>query len=145
MRVEADAGIGELGHVGAADDDHALVLQPRDGSGIGGGRRGIAQHPGACGRHLARQVEDVLRGKGNAGERRNLAAALPLLVDEVRRGARALGIDRDEGPRPLARRIGDQRQGALDQVTGGEFALSQVAGEFSECGHGSILQSCNWA
>jgi hypothetical protein len=60
MRVEADAGIGELRHVGAADDDHPPVFQPRDGNGVGTSGRCIAQHLRAGGGHLAGKIEDVL-------------------------------------------------------------------------------------
>ena len=132
MRVQANAGIGELGHVGAPDDDQPLVLQPRDGGGIGRGGRVILQYLRARGRHLASEVEDILRREGNAGKCRDLAAALPLQVHKVGRSARTLCIHRDEGARPFARRISDLRQRALDEIAGGGFAFGQLAGEFGE-------------
>ena len=44
MRIETDPGVGELRHVGLADDDRARVAEPGDGVGIDrrGGR--IGQH-----------------------------------------------------------------------------------------------------
>ncbi|MGY3422699.1 hypothetical protein ACVWZW_003174 [Bradyrhizobium sp. F1.13.4] len=60
MRIDADAGIGKLGHVGAPDHDEAGLAQPRHRGGILFGRRGIVERAGAGARHLALDVEEIL-------------------------------------------------------------------------------------
>ena len=43
MRIDAEARIGELGHVGAAYDHEAGAAQPRDHGRVGAGRGGAGE------------------------------------------------------------------------------------------------------
>ena len=77
MRIDADAGIGEFGHVGAADHDEAGPAQPRHRRRIGFRRRGIVERAGAGAGHLALDVEQILDRDGNAGIGRRRRLGFP--------------------------------------------------------------------
>src|SRR3546814_4621144 len=71
MRVDADAGEGEFGHVGLADQHGAGGGQAGDGRSHGGRRGGIAQQFRTGGGHLAGRIEEVLHRHDAAIQRRS--------------------------------------------------------------------------
>ena len=133
MRVDADAGIGELGHVGAADHDEAGPAQPRHHGRIGFRRRRILQRARAGAGHLALDVEQVLDRDGNAGigRRRGLGLAQP--VHRFGGLDRGFLIDMDEGADALARGIGDPGQAFIDQLAGAGAAVGEIVGQSGQC------------
>ncbi|GCC45360.1 hypothetical protein chiPu_0029197, partial [Chiloscyllium punctatum] len=132
MRIDADARIGELGHVGASDHDEAGALEPRHGGRIGLRRRGILQRPGACARHLPLDVEQVLDRDGNAGKRRRRGVGLAQPVHRIGGFQRRLAIDMDEGALALACGIGDPGDALLDELAGGGRAAGEIGGKGGE-------------
>ena len=108
MRIGADAGERELGHVGLGDDHRAGIAQALDRRRIGRGRlAALGQHRRACARHLARDVEQVLDGDDRAVERTEQLAGLCARIGGVGSSARGVGIDGETGSLALAGRIGD--------------------------------------
>lgn len=122
MGVQADAGIGELRHVGAADDDHALRL-PRDGHRIGGsggcpsapwnrpssppprGRTGPSREKRECRRAARRRAPPCAACRRNP-PRRGRAASTAM---KVRLPSRRIGYRREralhEVPREVVRPV----------------------------------------
>ena len=70
MRVDADAGEGELGHVGAPDYDRTGRLEPRHDRRIGLGRRHVVERLRPGERYFAGDVEKILDRDRDPGERR---------------------------------------------------------------------------
>ena len=103
MRIDADAGIGELGHVGAADDDEAGAPQPRHRGRIGVGRRGIVQRARAGAGHLPLDVEQILDRDRNAGEARRRRPGLAQRSMASAAASAASLVDMDEGALRLRR------------------------------------------
>ncbi len=93
MRIEADRGEGELGHVGLADDHGTGSAQSLDDEGIFLGRDRIAADDGAGKRRFARNVEQVLDRNDLAVERTKARAVPSASVGGI--GFRA-GIFRTE-------------------------------------------------
>ncbi len=62
MRIDAEAGEGELAHVGSPDADHAGTGNRADHGGVTASRRGVPQDRGTRGRHAALDVEEILPG-----------------------------------------------------------------------------------
>ena len=89
VRVDADAGEGELRHVGAADERGAGPAQAGDGGRVGGGGRGVGEHGRAGGGGFAGDVEQVLDRDREAGERARVGAGGDRAVGRRRRRARA--------------------------------------------------------
>ena len=107
VRVDADAGEGELGHLRAADQRGAGRAQPGDGRSVHRGRRLVRQHDRSGARHLAGDVVEVLDADRQPGE---CAGACS------RRRTRARLVNRDEGV-CAARRAG-RGQGLVEQRQG---------------------------
>ena len=68
VRVGADAGVGEFGHVRLADEGRAGAAQAGHGAAVLRGGGGISQRPcaGAGGQPL--HIEQVFDGDGQAGQ-----------------------------------------------------------------------------
>ncbi len=139
MRVHAEAGIGELGHAGAAEQNEPGLPQPRDRDRIGCGRRLVGQRLRAGGRDLARNVEQVLDRDRDAGEARGRGPGAAQAVHGGGGGERLRAIDADESARALAGRILNAGEAGLDQRPAGGAAGSEIVGEGFERwrgGHG---------
>jgi hypothetical protein len=135
MRVDAEAGIGELRHVGAADRHEPGGDHPgHRGCGRRGGR-GVGQGARSGARRLAGDVEQVLHADGDSGVAAGRAAGPALHVRRIGHGARGFGVDRGEGGRPLAARLGDAGQAGLGQRAAGGGAGRQGLGEFLDGAH----------
>ena len=132
MRVDADAGIGEFGHVGAADHHETGTAQPRHHGRIGFRRRGIIQRPRAGAGHLPPDVEQILDRDGNAGiaRRRRLDLAQP--VHRFGGFDRGFRVDMNEGALALAGGIGDPLQAAIDDLAGAGAAIFEIVGQFGK-------------
>ena len=115
MRVEADAGIGELGHVGAPQHHQPHGLEAGDGGGIEDGGRGIGEDGGAGARHFAGLVEQVLHRKRDTGIGRGGPPALSERVHALGRRQHAVVVDGEEGSGAFAFGVADFRQCRLGQ------------------------------
>ena len=133
MRIDADAGIGELGHVGAPDHDEAGLAQPRYRCRILLGRRGIVERARAGTRHLALDVEQILDRNRDAGIARGRRLHLAQAVHRLRSGERGVLVDMDEGALALTGGIGDPGDARLDQFSGCGAAAFEVLGELRQC------------
>ena len=69
MRVLAGEAVGELVHVGQADEDRAGRLQPRDSRRVLRGGRGVGADPRSRAGRAPGDIEQVLGCEGPAGER----------------------------------------------------------------------------
>ena len=96
MRVESEAGEGELRHVRLAHDHRAGPAQAGDDRGVDTGRGRIAHHDGAGAGGLPRHVEQILDRHDRAVE----------------------GAEREPGPAARVRRLG--RRARLLRVEAGE-------------------------
>jgi hypothetical protein len=116
VRIDPEAGEGELGHVAAPDRNEARRPQARHGRCIL--RRGalIPQRDRAGGGHVAGNVEQILDRDRNAGERRGATGGAQAVI-EVGGRKRVLGVDLEEGPAAFAGRLGNPCQTLLDQRT----------------------------
>jgi hypothetical protein len=128
MRVDPDPREGELGHVGAADEDRAGGTQAGDDRGVMLGRRRVVERfrPGQG--LFAGDVEQILYRDRQSGERRGDIPGLAQLVLRVGRSASGVGVDLDEGARAFAGRIGNPRQRRLDQRAAGGAPGRKVRG-----------------
>ncbi len=135
MRIDADAGIGEFGHVGAADHHETGAAQPRYHGRIGFRRRRILQCARAGAGHLPPDVEQILDRDGNAGKRRRRRLDLAQPVHRFRRLDRGFRIDMNEGARPLAGGVGDPLQTGIDDLARTGAAVFEIAGQFGQCGN----------
>ena len=129
MRVDADAGEGELGHVGAADQDGAGGSQASDDRRVELCRRHVVERFRAGQGALARNIEQILDRHRQSGERRGDIAGSAQAVLGIGGGARGVAVDFDEGARPLACGVGDPRQRRLDQRPAGGTAGRQILGQ----------------
>jgi len=114
MRVDADPGKSELGHVGAPDDDGTRRFEARHDRRIGRGRRDVVERPRSGERDVASDIEEVLDRHREAGERRGDITGRAQPVLRLGGRARRIGIDLDEGPPALAGGIGDACECFLD-------------------------------
>ena len=110
MRIEAEAGKGEFGHVGAADDDETCRLQPGNRRRILFRRGGIGMSRGAGRSRLTLEVEQILHRDRDAGIGRRCGARSAQSVMGGGSGQRLLGMHRDEGALALPLRIADAIQ-----------------------------------
>ncbi len=128
MRIGADAGEGEFGHVGLGDDHRAGLAQPPHHRRIGGGRLAfVGQHLRAGARDFAGDVEQILDGDDGAVERPERDAGLGARIGRLGGGARRVAIDGEAGARALALRIVDARQGFIEAFAGRARASSLLS------------------
>ena len=145
VRIDADAGIGKFGHVGAADHDEAGPAQPRHDRRIGLSRRRILQRARAGAGHLPLDVVEILDRHGNAGIGRRRGVGFTQMIHRIGRGNRRIPVDVNEGPCALACRIGNPRETILDQLARGGASSIEVGGQAGECRmvrHGFLITSC---
>jgi hypothetical protein len=133
MRIDADAGIGEFGHVGPADHNEAGRAQPRHHRRVGLRGRGILQRTRTGAGHLPPYVEEILDRDRNAGKRRRRRLGLAQLIHCVRGSDRGVLVDVNEGPRTLARGIGNPGKTFLHQLTRGGTPGIEIGGKCGKC------------
>ena len=122
MRIGADAGIGELHHVGTADQDEARSAQAGHRRRIAVSRRAVVERARTGAGDLALDIEQVLDRNRNAGEARRGGMGLAQRVHRVGSGERGILVDMDIDPLPLAVRVCDFGETVLDQLAGGGAA-----------------------
>ena len=117
MRVDADGGEGELGHVGPADESRAGCSQARDGRAICDGWWAGCQHDRTCRCDFVQHVEQVFHADGQAGQGQSALPGCSPDVDRTRRlGSR---IERSADKR-VPVRVGSCRlDGRVEQLSGG--------------------------
>ena len=115
MRVDAEAGIGEFGHVGTPDNHRTRRQQTLDDGGMFAGRRRIAQHPRTGQRGFTGDIEQVLDRHRQPVDARTLQPGSPQGIGSARCRQRLLGINLGKNPRSFPRRIGDTTQRRLGQ------------------------------
>ena len=93
MRIDAEAGERELGHVGAPDRNESGRAQPRHGRRIALRRPRIPQRDRARRGHVARDIKQILDRDRNSGERRGRRAIGANAVVKIRRRERVCGMD----------------------------------------------------
>ena len=126
MRIGADAGKGEFGHVGLGDDDRAAGAQAAHHRRVARGRLAfLGEHFGAGARHLAGDVEQVLDRDDGAIERPERDAGLGAGVGGVGGRLRLLAIDGEAGARALALGIVDARQRGLEPLARGRLVHAE--------------------
>ena len=127
MRVHAEAGIGEFGHVGAADDVEARCAQTRHNAAVAGGRCGAVQNARSGTGDLAGDIEQVLDRQGHPGKRRQRGPGGAHGVHPVGLGAGGIAVHGDEGaPAILAV---DGLETGFQMLAGGGFAGGKIAGD----------------
>ena len=120
MRIGADAGEGELGHVGLGDDHGAGRAQPPHDRRIGGGRRRLFGEDFRAGpRRLAGDIEQILDGDDGAVERPERHAGGGARIGRIRRRPRRLGVNGQTDARALPVRLGDPEQRKFEAVAAG--------------------------
>ncbi len=120
MRIGADPGEGELGHVGLGDDHGARRAQTPHDRGIGGGRRRFFGEDFRAGpRRLAGDIEQILDGDDRAIERPERYADGGPRVGGVGRGPRRLGVNCQTDARALPVWLGDAEQSEFEAVAAG--------------------------
>jgi hypothetical protein len=126
VRIDADPGIGELGHVGAANDDETGTAQPCHDRRIGFGRGRILQRARTGAGHLPPDIEQVLDRNRDAGigRRRRLHLAQP--VHRFGGLDRGLRVDMDKRPDAFAGGITNFRQAFIDQLAGAGAAARKI-------------------
>jgi hypothetical protein len=129
MRIDADAGEGEFGHIGAADHDETGAAQARYDRRIGLCRGGILKRPGAGPGHLPLDVEEILDRHGNAGVRRRLRLCPAQAIHCFGSRDSRLPVDMDECARPFAGRIGNPGKAIIDEFSGARAAVCEIFGE----------------
>ena len=86
--IFSEEPVSQFFHVERAHQDRARTAHSRHDAGIGGGRRIAGVYLGAGEGHQPFDIEQVLHGIGNTGERRQHRS---LGVQGVDRGSLALG------------------------------------------------------
>ena len=135
MRVDAEAGEGELGHVDAAHRNETGGEHAGDDRGVGFCRRSVGKHGGTGGGGFSGDIEQILQRDRDSGVAAGGAAGGAQQVGGVRHGAGLLGMDLDERPASLAVRVGDPGEAFLDQGPAGGGSLGQGLGEFVDRAH----------
>ena len=141
MGVDAEAGIGELGHVGAAHEDQAGGAEPRDHWAILCRRRALSEYPGTGSGHLARDVEQVLDRDWDPVESGEGLARAAARIGRVRRRPYYFNIKGDEHAGAFARRVPGPGQAALDEGAAGRPAGGQILGKLTKRLHVGIPDS----
>ena len=129
VRVDADAGEGELGQVGVADQRRAGGAQARHGGAVGGGRRGVG-HRLRCRRAgRAGDVEQVLHRHRQPGQRAAAARRRRAAASTAAAAARAMASKRrtKAGGRPARRRRRCARSMRLRPRSAGRPPMSAAA------------------
>ncbi len=129
MRIDADAGIGEFCHVGAADHNEAGPAQPRHHGRVGLGGSGILQRAGASAGHLPPDIEQILDRHGNAGVGRRRGVGLAQPVHGVGGPERGFPVDVDEDTLAFAGGVGDPGEALLDKLPRGGRAAVEICGQ----------------
>ena len=127
MRIDADAGKGEFGHVGLGDNDRAAGAQGVHHRRVGLRRFALlGQHLGAGARDLAGDVEQILDGDDDAveGPKRNAGAGAR--IGGVGGAARGLAIDGEAGARALAAQVVDAHQRGVEPLAGGNGSVMRL-------------------
>ena len=118
MRVETDTRVGELSHVGLANEDRTRAAQQADDFGIDRRRGRIGEHARTGGRDLAGDVEEIFDADRNSAERRRPSTGSVPRVPYFRFTKRGRIVPSNEDPRPLAGRVPGTRQGGRHQLAG---------------------------
>ncbi len=129
MRIDADSGEREFGHVAAADDHRARGAQARDRRSVRARRGLVAQDLRAGRGDLARDVEEILDRHRQPGKRRRHHPVLAQPVGGLGGEQRALGVHLGEGAAALAAGVGDTRERFLDEPAARGLAVGEVARE----------------
>ena len=135
MRIEAEPGKGELGHVGLADDDGAGGTQPGDDRGIFLGRQRVTQHSRSCPGRLAGNVEQILDRDRQPGQRAAAASGLARAIAGGGIRSRPIGIKPGEDAVAFAVRCLRMAQRRIDQRRAGGFAGGEPARDVVERDH----------
>jgi hypothetical protein len=135
MRVDAKSGKREFRHVRPPDRDETRAQHARDSRGVGLGGRRIGQDRGPGRSRFTGDVEKILHRDRDAGIPAGRAPGPAQHVGGIGHRPGLRRMHRDERPCPFARRIGDPRQGVLDQVPACQDAIGQGLGEFVDCAH----------
>ena len=135
MRIDAETGEGELGHVGAAHRDEAGGEHALHDGRVRRGRRRVGQHARTSRCRFAGDVEQVLQADRNARIAARFAPDATQRVHRVRHRARLLGVHLDEGARALAVRIGDAGETLFHQRAAGGAAVGQGLGMLLDRAH----------
>src|SRR5215472_18509828 len=122
MRIDAETGEGELGHVGPAYRNETGGQHALHDRCMRGGRTRIGQHARAGGRGLAGDIEQVLQTDRDARVASGFTPVTTQRIHRVRHRARLLGMYLDEGARALAIRIGDASEALFHQRMAGSAA-----------------------
>jgi len=132
VRIEADSGERELGHVRAADQGRAGAAQPGDCRCVFARGQGVAQDHRAGPGGLPGDVEQVLDRDGQAGEQTGVAAGSDRPIGGGRGSARYRKGSRDErGP-------GARGPGGVDRALD-RFARREVARNESPARFGQVV------
>ena len=127
MRIEADARIGEFGHVQRADTDQAGACAGGDQIRIGRGRGIAPQHRRAGERHPPLDVEQILPADRHAVERTQRRAVAQPLARRLGLAAGALRQELDEDG--LVVRPGDPVENVVDEIDGIQRSIAELAGK----------------
>ena len=120
MRIDADAGKGEFGHVGLGDDDRAAGAQGAHHRRIGVGRLALlGQNLRAGARDFAGDVEQILDGDDGAVERAERDAGAGARIGGVGGTARGLAINGKAGAHALAAQVVDAHECGLEPFPDG--------------------------
>ena len=135
MRIDADAGIGEFGHVGPADHNEAGRAQPRHHRRVGlrgRGKSSSAREPARVTCPL--DVEEILDRDRNASKRRRRRLGLAQLIHCVRGSDRGVLVDVNEGlahPRPRDRQSCARHSST--SLRGGGTPGIEIGGKCGKC------------
>ena len=130
MRIDADAREGELGHIRAADQDGAGRAKARNDRRVTLRRRRIVEGLRSGQRALTSDVEEVLQGNRQSGERRGDVPSLAQPILRISRSAGVLGVDFDERTGAFSGGIGDLRECRFDQLTAGRAPIREICSDF---------------
>ena len=121
MRIGADGGEGELGHVGLGDDHRAAGAQPVHDRRVGIRRLSLlGKNLRAGAGRLAGDVEQILDADDRAVERAERHAVRDAGIGRIGRGAGFRGIDGEAGARAFSLWVGDAGQRLFKPVAAGE-------------------------
>jgi hypothetical protein len=132
VRIQPQARVGELGHIGRAHDDRARAAQALHDFGRLRGGCGIGQQPGAAQRGVARDVEQILDRDGQAFQGRACQAGRAQRIAGAGFGQGLLAQHAGEHARAFALR--GALQGLLGQLHGAGLALGQALGDLVQAG-----------